>query len=165
MITQVRAQRPDMPVIMAGNKADQAGRRVFEAEGAALAEELDVFFTETSAKTGEGVERLENLALDIVWDPSFDPLGSRLPHLVLTLSAYYDTSGQVPVTCTTLSGTVLASLQLTQLVTLGCLHLMLVELFEMPRTRLKMALPSGELGSCKHCISDAVAFIDMPAAA
>jgi hypothetical protein len=165
MIAQVRTQRPDMPMIMVANKVDDVlQQRVSQDEGERLAEELDVFYTETSAKEGRGIERVEDLILDIVWDPSFKPLCLKLPDLVLTLGACSDASGHFLVTCTSMAGNVLATLNLTQPVTLSCLQQTLVERLDLPRTRLKMVLPNGELASCKHSISDCMCFEAMQAA-
>jgi len=146
MVRHVLAKRQDMPIIVVGNKADGLGRMVLEVDGQGLAAKLGAFFVETSAKTGGGLTHLEELILDILEDPDFDPpCQCWLPDLVLTVTAFSADSGHVSVVCTSISGSVAAKLHLDRPVTLDCLRQMLAQKVGLPRTRLKLVLPSGEL--------------------
>ncbi len=55
-LRELRGSAPsDIPIILVGNKADRANRRVSQEEGLAFADEHKLAFAETSALDGSGV--------------------------------------------------------------------------------------------------------------
>jgi len=145
MVAEVRAKRQDTPIVLLGNKIDEQERRVLEEDCEALAEGLDTYFAEASAKTGHGFENLEDLILEILWDPSFDPRSSKLPDLVLTLNAQVREAEEVFVQCINLAGNITAAVHVSLEEALGFLHPLLGELIDIPRRRLKLILPIGKM--------------------
>ena len=55
---RVKADDPELPIILVGNKSDlKSARRVTNEEASGLAETWDIPYIETSAKTRENVEK------------------------------------------------------------------------------------------------------------
>lgn len=146
MVAYVRIKRPDMPIIVVGNKAGELEQVAPIQNGPDLAETLGAFFVETSARTGKGIARLEDLILDILEDPNFDPpCQPWLPELVLTFHAQKDQSERICMTFNSMSGNVAAELRLDQMISFDCLRKTLAAKVGLPRTRVRIVLPNGKL--------------------
>jgi small GTP-binding protein len=142
---EARDGSPETPIVLVGSKSDAPDRQVLEDDGKAMAANLDAYFAEVSAKTGAGIEDLEDLVLEVLWDRSFTPETSRQPDLVLTLSADNEDSASTLVNCISMAGTTMASLLVTDEDTVGKMRLQLLDTMAIPRRRLKMVLPCGDL--------------------
>jgi len=145
MVREVRATRETVPIIVVGNKTDALLREVLTEDGETLAATCDTYYAETSAKSGSGVLNLEDLVSEILCDPSFDAKSSRLPDVVLTLTAQAAGPEDMLVSGRSISGDVKAILRVKLEDELGCLHPMLREHIDLPKRRLKLVLSTGQL--------------------
>jgi len=80
---------PETCKLLIGNKSDRTDRVVTEAEGSALAKELQMPFIETSARTADNVEAAFTVRATLPPLPRFSrvapsPLGARYPFGPLT---------------------------------------------------------------------------------